>query len=76
MSIQVSKVTEEQKKYTVYPPPEYIFNAFNCCSFQDVKVVILGQDPYHGTFSFLPRCLRARILSLAFLALFLKLIQR
>jgi uracil-DNA glycosylase len=32
----------------VYPPPEQIFNAFSLCPFQQVKVVILGQDPYHG----------------------------
>lgn len=33
---------------TVYPPPKLIFNAFTHCSFEKVKVVILGQDPYHG----------------------------
>ncbi|MBS1587020.1 MAG: uracil-DNA glycosylase [Bacteroidetes bacterium] len=32
----------------VYPPGPYIFNAFNKTPFDDVKVVILGQDPYHG----------------------------
>ncbi|MAZ30138.1 uracil-DNA glycosylase [bacterium] len=32
----------------VYPPPKLIFNAFAHCSFDEVKVVILGQDPYHG----------------------------
>jgi len=32
----------------VYPLQELIFNAFKLCSFDDVKVVILGQDPYHG----------------------------
>lgn len=32
----------------VYPPPEQIFNAFNLCPFGEVRVVILGQDPYHG----------------------------
>jgi uracil-DNA glycosylase len=32
----------------IYPPPQYIFNAFNLCPFAKVKVVILGQDPYHG----------------------------
>lgn len=32
----------------VYPPPQEIFNAFTLCPFEDVKVVILGQDPYHG----------------------------
>ena len=33
---------------TVYPPPKLIFNAFNRCPFPSVRVVILGQDPYHG----------------------------
>lgn len=33
---------------TVFPPPKLVFNAFEHCHFDDVKVVILGQDPYHG----------------------------
>jgi uracil-DNA glycosylase len=33
---------------TVFPPEEYVFNAFSLCSFENVRVVILGQDPYHG----------------------------
>ncbi len=32
----------------IYPPQETIFNAFAYCTFEQVKVVILGQDPYHG----------------------------
>jgi len=32
----------------VFPPPKLIFNAFEMCPFDEVKVVILGQDPYHG----------------------------
>ncbi len=32
----------------IFPPCALIFNAFQCCNFDDVKVVILGQDPYHG----------------------------
>lgn len=32
----------------IYPPAKLIFNAFDHCPFNDVKVVILGQDPYHG----------------------------
>ena len=32
---------------TIYPEPKNIFNAFNLCAFDDVKVVIIGQDPYH-----------------------------
>jgi uracil-DNA glycosylase len=31
-----------------YPPREHIFNAFNLCPLEEVRVVILGQDPYHG----------------------------
>lgn len=33
---------------TVYPPIELLFHAFELCSFDSVKVIILGQDPYHG----------------------------
>lgn len=40
-------VTEKQH-YAVYPPGNLIFNAFNLTPFEKVKVVILGQDPYHG----------------------------
>jgi uracil-DNA glycosylase len=32
----------------IFPPENLIFNAFEHCSFEDVKVVIIGQDPYHG----------------------------
>lgn len=41
-------VKEEYQKTTVYPPAKFIFNAFNLTPFDKVKVVILGQDPYHG----------------------------
>ena len=41
-------LTEEKSKYTVYPPGSKIFNAFQLTPFNQVKVVILGQDPYHG----------------------------
>lgn len=41
-------VKKEYKNETVYPPPKYIFRAFDLCPFEKVKVVILGQDPYHG----------------------------
>lgn len=41
-------VREEYGKGTVYPPGPLIFNAFNLCPFDRVKVVIIGQDPYHG----------------------------
>jgi uracil-DNA glycosylase len=38
----------ETERYTVYPPRDEIFNALRLTSFDDVKVVILGQDPYPG----------------------------
>lgn len=41
-------VKKEYTNYTVYPKGKDIFNAFDLCPFDDVKVVILGQDPYHG----------------------------
>lgn len=40
-------VHDEYARYTVYPPGKLIFNAFNSCPFDKVKVVIIGQDPYH-----------------------------
>jgi uracil-DNA glycosylase len=39
---------EFNAKKVIYPPPKYIFNAFEKTPFDKVKVVILGQDPYHG----------------------------
>jgi uracil-DNA glycosylase len=44
----ISFVKEEYKNATVYPPGSLIFNAFNQTSFEEIKVVIIGQDPYHG----------------------------
>ncbi|XP_029295177.1 uracil-DNA glycosylase isoform X2 [Cottoperca gobio] len=41
-------VSEERKRFTVYPPAEDVFTWTQMCDIQDVKVVILGQDPYHG----------------------------
>lgn len=41
-------LVEEKKTYTIYPPGRLIFNAFQRTPFDRVKVVILGQDPYHG----------------------------
>ena len=41
-------VREEYAKGPCYPPGRQIFNAFNLCPFDKVKVVIIGQDPYHG----------------------------
>lgn len=39
---------EKKEKAIFYPPGSQIFNAFNLCTFDQVRVVILGQDPYHG----------------------------
>ena len=41
-------VKDEYKNSAVYPAPKNIFRAFDLCPFDNVKVVILGQDPYHG----------------------------
>lgn len=39
---------EEKKKHTICPKGEDIFNAYNLTPFNEIKVVIIGQDPYHG----------------------------
>ena len=44
----VNFVKEEYKQHKCYPPGAQIFSAFEHCHFDDVKVVIIGQDPYHG----------------------------
>jgi len=41
-------VKSEYKNHTCYPKGSQIFNAFNHCTFDALKVVIIGQDPYHG----------------------------
>jgi uracil-DNA glycosylase len=41
-------VRSEYGNYKVYPPAKLIFSAFDSCPFDEVKVVIIGQDPYHG----------------------------
>ncbi|HEY4523222.1 MAG TPA: uracil-DNA glycosylase, partial [Candidatus Paceibacterota bacterium] len=41
-------VKKEYASEVVYPPPKHIFRAFDLCPFDKVKVVILGQDPYHS----------------------------
>ena len=41
-------VKEERLNKTIYPPAKDLFNAFKLTDFKDIKVVILGQDPYHG----------------------------
>lgn len=40
-------IRSEYQVHKVYPPPKEIFSAFDMCPFEKVKVVILGQDPYH-----------------------------
>ena len=44
----ITFVKEEYSKYKCFPPGKQIFNAFEHCHFDEVKVVIIGQDPYHG----------------------------
>lgn len=44
----VAFVKEEYMNEVVYPPPKFIFRAFDLTPFEEVRVVILGQDPYHG----------------------------
>src|SRR4051812_1679216 len=41
-------VRAEYTSQTIYPPGREIFKAFDACDFDEVKVVIIGQDPYHG----------------------------
>ncbi len=41
-------VKNEYQTQQIFPPRKEIFNAFNLCPFNNVKVVIIGQDPYHG----------------------------
>ncbi len=41
-------VKQEYATATVYPPGKEIFHSFDACHFDDVKVVVIGQDPYHG----------------------------
>lgn len=44
----VQFVKHEYATQTIFPPARQIFNAFDSCPLDDVRVVILGQDPYHG----------------------------
>ena len=44
----VEFVKAEYNAHRCYPPGQLIFEAFNACPFDDIKVVLLGQDPYHG----------------------------
>lgn len=40
-------VEQEYATHTIYPPHKQIYHAFNFCDYEDIKVAILGQDPYH-----------------------------
>ena len=44
----IEYLKKEYKEKTIYPKQNEIFNAFRYTSYDDVKVVIIGQDPYHG----------------------------
>ena len=41
-------VADERRRHTVYPPPDDVFAALHLTPYADTRVVILGQDPYHG----------------------------
>lgn len=43
-------IMKEYDTKTIYPPKEYLFNALKLTSYKDTKVVIVGQDPYHGEY--------------------------
>src|ERR1700744_1441238 len=49
--VKIADFLKAEKKAgkTIYPPGKLIFNAFECTPFSKIKVVILGQDPYHNT---------------------------
>lgn len=44
----MNDIDNEYNNFTCYPPKKKIFAAFDACRFTDLKVVIIGQDPYHG----------------------------
>ena len=44
----LKQVEKEYKEHTCYPPKNEIFNAFRYTTYENLKVVIIGQDPYHG----------------------------
>lgn len=47
-NVLLKNLEEEYLHNTCFPSKDLIFNAFNQCSFENIKVVIIGQDPYHG----------------------------
>lgn len=44
----ISFLESERANATIFPPPNLIFNIFNSCPVENVSIVVLGQDPYHG----------------------------
>ena len=44
----ISALQAERNTYTVFPKDDELFNAFNITSLENMKVIVLGQDPYHG----------------------------
>lgn len=44
----IVEVEKEYQNFECYPPKDFLFSAFDACSFKDLRVVIIGQDPYHG----------------------------
>lgn len=44
----LNRIEKDSQFYEIYPKKEDIFKAFNLCDYENVKVVILGQDPYHN----------------------------
>ena len=47
----IEQVKQEYAQFPCYPPGRLIFNAFNLCPFDKVRVVIIGQDPYSRTWT-------------------------
>lgn len=47
-NLLVEFVRQEYSNHVIFPPAKEIFKAFDNCSFENLKVVIIGQDPYHG----------------------------
>ena len=45
----MNKVDDERRVYNIYPPQNQVFRALELCPIHQTKVVIIGQDPYHGT---------------------------
>ena len=48
---------EEKSGQKIFPPRQDVFNAFSHCQWENVKVVIIGQDPYHDDNQVIPFCL-------------------